>query len=425
MNEKLLSFIWQFQYFEKSNLMTDDGLTVQVLKTGTMNTDSGPDFSGARIILNNLEWAGDIEIHVNASDWTKHDHQTNHSFESVILQVVWNNDQKIIRKDGTELPTISLNGLVQKKTILRYQDLIGSSQIIPCESQFAEIGDIEKYSMLDRVLMERMQTKSENVLALWMVNKSDWEETAYQLLGQHFGFKLNDVCFLRLCQNIPRKVLLQQHGDLFKIEALLFGGSGLLPENPSDEYTTRLAEEYRYLAQKYQLKEPLNGSEWKFLRLRPAGFPTLRLAQLAQFLADNDKVFNTLTNTNSITELHKIFNLRQSEYWTTHLQFGKTSGKSTPKMGTESSNNLIINVTIPLLFAYAKSLNRLEYQDKALQFLSEIPAENNRITRIWKNLGMKVETSADSQGLIQWYNDYCIPKRCLQCSIGAKLIRSN
>ncbi len=424
MNEKLISFIWQFQYFEKSHLQTDEGIPLSVLKTGILNTDAGPDFSGTHLMLNDIEWIGDVEIHVNASDWYKHQHPSNPAYESVVLHVVWNNDQDIIRKDGTIIPTLTLKNLVRKSILEQYEILIQSKFTIPCGSQFTAVEDIEKFNMLDRVLVERMKTKAENVLALWMINKSDWEETAYQLLGQHFGFKLNDVSFLRLCQKIPRKVILQQHGNLFKIEALLYGSAGLIPPLATDEYTTQLFNEYTYLAKKYKLPSPLLESEWKFLRLRPAGFPTIRLAQFAKILSNQEKLFNVFINAQHIDELHAQFRVEQSAYWKQHFLFGKETVNPTPKIGKDASNNLIINVVIPILFAYSKSRNLPEYQDKAIHFLSELPGENNRITRLWRELGLKIETAGDSQGAIQWYNAYCSKKQCLYCNIGAKLIKT-
>ena len=271
-------------------------------------------------------------------------------------------------------------------------------------------------------------------MALFEANHQDWEETAYQWLSQHFGFKLNDPAFLRLSQIVPLKTLQKHRNNLTQVEALLFGCAGLIPETEDLEsidktsqeyiYVHNLRKEYQFLAAKYRLKNtPMNMHEWKFLRLRPAGFPTIRLAQLAVLISKSNGIFSSLTSAVYIEELYNLFNLKQSDYWTAHFQFGKPSKSKVPAMGKDAANLLIINAAIPLMVAYAKNRQQPEMLEKAIDWLSKIPAENNRITREWELLGMHVKTAADSQSLIEWYNNYCTLHKCLECTVGATLIR--
>ncbi|PWJ57345.1 uncharacterized protein DUF2851 [Dyadobacter jejuensis] len=422
MNEEILSFIWQFQYFEKKELLTDEGQAITVHQIGQRNRTSGPDFSGARLALDQLLWVGDVEIHVNASDWHRHQHGPDHAYESVILHVVWNNDQPVARRDGTLIPTLTLNGLVRQSVITQYHQLVDSPLPIPCADQFEAVSSLEKLVMLDRVLLERLQKKADKILEIWTENLSDWEETVYQLLGQHFGFKLNEAPFARLCSLLPWRLIRQQKDRILPLEALLFGTAGLIPEHPSDDYGLSLQTEYAFLSKKYQLHTQMVPTEWKLLRLRPVGFPTIRIAQFAQYLAQSESLFTHFVNTPSLSKIQQMFHLKQSPYWVTHHQFEKTSTRPISFMGKESTNTLIINVVAPLLVAYGTTRKLPELIDRALLFLVSLPAENNRITRLWKTLDMNVGTAADSQALLEWHAQYCSQKKCLQCTVGAKLI---
>jgi hypothetical protein len=435
MNEEILSFIWRFQYFETPNLKTDEDETLSVTRTGYRNTNSGPDFSEARVIINGVDWAGSVEIHVRSSDWFQHAHEVDPTYENVVLHVVWENDRPVIRADGTVLPTLSLRGLVRRSVLDRYDQLLHVGDEIPCSNSFEQVQELQKFAMLDRVLLERLDKKSSQVIALLSDNHQDWEETAYQWLCQHFGFKLNDPAFLKLSQNLPLRIIRKHKDNLLQIEALLFGCAGLIPDNletetldnPADEqlYVQELRREYQFLASKYVLRHSqMAFHEWKFLRLRPAGFPTIRMAQLAVLLSKSSGIFYELTSAQSISQLHQLLDLRQSAYWINHFHFEKTAKSKVPAMGKDAGNLLIINAVVPLMVAYSKQRQLPAMLDKAISWLSALPAENNRITREWEKLGMKVKTSSDSQALIEWYHSYCTPRRCLDCTVGASLIRS-
>ncbi|MBE9464558.1 DUF2851 family protein [Dyadobacter subterraneus] len=435
MNEDLLSFIWQFQYFDAANLQTEAGETIQIIRTGHKNTNAGPDFSDARIRIDGVEWIGTVEIHTKSSDWHLHQHSEDGSYESVIMHVVWENDVQIFRPDKTLLPVLSLKGLVRLSILDRYASLMHAQDFyespgIACQEQFPSVNELQKFSMLDRVLLERLEKKASKVLELYHENQQDWEETAYQWLGQHFGFKLNDPAFLRLTQIIPLKILQKHRSQSIQIEALLFGSAGLIPDKSAldeteDLYIETLRREYQFLANKYRISHlKMNNHEFKFLRLRPAGFPTIRISQFADLITRNGTLFSSITSSENIKSLHHLFSLKQSDYWIYHFQFGKLSKSNVPVMGKDAINLLIINAAVPLLVAYSRQRQQPDFLDKALYLLSEIPAESNRITREWETLGMKVKTAADSQSLIEWYNHYCTNKKCLECTVGAALVRS-
>ncbi|GGN03237.1 hypothetical protein GCM10010967_42460 [Dyadobacter beijingensis] len=424
MNEDLLAFIWRFQYFEQKALRTDENMPLSVIRPGFRNTNAGPDFAEARIVIDGVVWVGSIEIHVRSSDWYLHEHERNGAYDGVVLHVVWDNDGPAHRRDGTAVPTLSLNGLVQASIIERYRLLQDEKEMVPCSSQFATVDQIRKYAMLDRVLLERLARKAADIHQLLETNQQDWEQTAYQWLGRHFGFKLNDPPFQRLTAIVPWKIIRKHTDRLMQVEALLFGCAGLIGEESEDIYVRQLQQEFRFLSAKYQLADAImQPHEWKYARLRPAGFPTVRLAQFARLLCNTGGFLNRFLTAGHFDEIRELFRIEQSAYWREHYLFGKKARGLVPYLGADASNLLIINAAVPLLVAYSKQREHPALLDKAIYWLSEIPAENNRITREWASLGMRVKSAADSQALIEWFNNYCTPKRCLECTVGAALVR--
>ncbi len=424
MNEDFLSFVWRYQYFSSLSLCTQTGESLRILRTGQRNSDAGPDFSEARIVLDGIEWAGSVELHVKSSDWVAHQHTSDAAYESVILHVVWEDDRPVRRQDGTRLPTLVLSPRVQEGVRNRYESLMDKPSEIACSSQFQDIARLPKIAMLDRVLLERLDTRAERIRVLWEQNGRDWEETAYQWLGQHFGFRLNTPAFLRLTQIVPLKVIQKHRTSLGQIEALLFGASGLLPEVPPDGYSQNLHKEYQFLAKKYTiLPKQMAPQEWKFLRLRPAGFPTVRLAQWAALLQQQAGLFAALTSMEKVSDLYGLFRVTQSAYWKTHYQFGKAAASAVPALGKDAAELLVINAAVPLMVAYSRQRDQASYLDRAVRWLEQLPAEKNHITRTWAGLGMQVHTAFDSQALLEWQSQYCAQKKCLDCTVGAALVR--
>ncbi len=424
MNEDLLSFIWRFQYFEKKGLETDEHMPLSILRPGHRNTNAGPDFSEARVSIDGVLWVGSVEIHVKSSDWRLHEHQHNGAYDGVILHVVWENDQPAMRRDGTAVPTLTLDGLVKASTIERYRCLLDEKDTVPCNRQFGDVDSIRKYAMLDRVLLERLERKAMEIQQLLETNQQDWEQTAYQWLGRHFGFKLNDAPFQRLTTIVPWKILRKHTDRLVQVEALLFGCSGLVPPDSEDIYVRQLQQEFRFLSAKYRLGDDVMRShEWKYARLRPPGFPTVRLAQFARLLCNTGGLLNRFVVSEHFDEIRGLFRIEQSAYWREHYLFEKKARAQVPVLGADSAHLLIVNAAVPLLVAYSKQRQQPDLLDKAIYWLSEIPAEDNRITREWASLGMRVKTAADSQALIEWFNNYCTPRQCLECMVGASLVR--
>jgi hypothetical protein len=207
------------------------------------------------------------------------------------------------------------------------------------------------------------------------------------------------------------------------VEALLFGQAGFLEEDLENEYYRLLRREYNVLRQKYNLSERrLSKVQWKFLRLRPANFPTIRLAEFAALIFSRPLLFSTILEATTYHELENIFTVKQSEYWSEHYTFSKSAREPVSGMGTSTIGTIIINGVAPLLVAYGKSKDDQHYIDRAISILQHTPAEANTIVTQWKNLGIKCKTAFDSQALIELQNSYCSKRRCLDCNIGVSLI---
>jgi hypothetical protein len=427
MQENYLHYIWQFQYFDKKELVTCQGDPLMILYPGTRNEHAGPDFLNSSILINDITWHGHVELHVKSSDWKLHKHQLDLAYNNVILHVVWEYDQPIERKDHTLLPTLKLQGRANPTLWQQYERLMHSQYTIPCAGQFQQVDQITKTSMLDKALFQRLTYKNNLVYQLLANNQGDWEATAYHLLAYNFGFKVNSQAFLELSLSLPWKTITKHSEIITQLEALLLGQAGLLTKSlkQDDDYLHQLTQEYDYLKHKYQLiTDKINKSHWKFFRLRPANFPTIRIAQFAQLLHRQPQLFNLLIHS-SVKDLIKQLDIIQSVYWQQHYQFASPSKAKIPGLGKASIDNVLINTVVPLLVAYGKSQDEQTYIDKAIDILQSLPAEHNKITRYWQKLGMSVNHAFDSQALIELFNNFCTKKKCLSCNIGIKLLEQH
>lgn len=424
MNESFLHYIWQFQYFDKKDLRTSTGEQITVLSPGLKNTHAGPDFYNAKLKLDAIEWAGSVEIHIYSSGWREHKHQEDQAYENVVLHVVWEENETIIRKDGTLIPTLELKPRVAPAFLLQYKRIVHSRTRIPCANAIGGVAPLVKISMLDKALMSRLEAKAKGVSNALEKSNADWEETCYQMLCRNFGFKVNTDPFLQLAQSLPYKILMKHADRLEQMEALIFGQAGFLNETVNDTYYLLLKREYDLLGKKYRLTDKrMNKAQWRFLRLRPANFPTIRLAQLASVLHHQRNLFSKVISTGSWKELMPAFSVKPSAYWLYHYQFFKKQKKEIPSLGKMSIENIVINSIVPMLVAYGKAKDNQTFIDRAIQLLQETPAEKNNILESWAELGLRSATAFDSQALIELYNNFCARRRCLDCNIGFSLLK--
>ena len=425
MTERLLQFIWQFQYFNKNNLATSEGEPVQVIQPGILNSNQGPDFLNARLIIGAATWAGTVELHLRSSDWNRHRHHEDGNYSNVILHVVWEHDGS-----QPNIPVLVLNDRVAKFLLQRYEELMHSTSFIACEKNIAGVRGITWNSWKERLLAERLLRKSGLANSFLKENSYHWEETFWWLLARNFGMKVNGDAFEAIARSLSLNTLARHKNQIHQLEALLFGQAGLLEEEfertdnatADNDYPGMLKKEYRFLQQKYKLQRvpvPLFS-----LRMRPENFPSVRLAELAMVVHKSLHLFSKIKEAESAVEVKKYFEVTANDYWHYHYRFQETSAFKKKRVGASMAGNIIINTVAPLLFAYGSYHNDNRYKEKAIQFLEEIPAEKNLITKGFSVLNIETKNATDSQALIELKNEYCNKKRCLDCSIGNAVLRN-
>ncbi len=423
MREDFLHFIWQYQYFDRNDLVTKENENVNILRQGTHNTAAGPDFEGSKIRIGEIEWTGHAEIHIKSSMWNDHRHQHDSAYNGVILHIVWEDDKKIFRNDGSPIPTIELRNRIDPSLIDSYYNFFSKPDDIVCRDYLTEVNQLIKIGMIEKSLVTRLEKKAKGIQNLIDECDGDWDEVAYRLLASNFGFKVNNEPFRLLAMLLPLRVLQKNSDSLFKIEALLFGQAGFLAGKSEDSYHADLKSEFHFLRNKYKLQDTvLDVSVWKFGRLRPPNFPTVRISQLAALLHTNIRLFESLSGSVTVQSVRQQLNAKPSEYWNEHYRFGGKAERKTAGVGKSSTDVLIINTSVPLMAAYSLYSDDQGYMDRAIGYLHMIKPESNRIINQWKNAGIFAESSADSQGLIELFNSYCLKKSCLWCNIGTSIL---
>lgn len=419
MHEEFLHHLWKNQLFLQEDLRTVQNHALEIITPGTHNTDAGPDFLNARIKLNNIIWAGNIEIHCDSTQWTKHGHHKNKAYDNVVLHVVANHNANASNTRGEIIPTFILP--VPKNLEDSFKNLMSASGKIPCSGKQHIAAPIDWKMWLDRMCIERLEEKSEFVYTLLSQNQQNWEVCLYQMIARSFGFNTNSLPFEMLARLTPYQLISKYHENLFQLEALLYGQAGFLHEKPADTYMQKLTAEYQYLQKLHGLKS-IDKHLWRFMRLRPGNFPIIRLAQFASFLHHTNHLVSSLTDCDKLQNLQKIFQYPVSEYWKNHYTFGKEGKSSTKSISTESSNILLINAFIPFLFVYGKETARPELCQRSLELLETLPVEKNAVTKHWEKLQIHAANAAQSQALIQLSKKYCTERKCLYCQVGNSIL---
>jgi hypothetical protein len=422
-NEDFLHFVWQFRLYDAQTLESTDGLSLKVVNCGFLNKHAGPDFTNAKVIIDDTTWAGNVEIHLKSSDWDKHQHQKDEAYDNVILHVVYEHDTELMRKDGTVVPTLALKPILNEQLFLRYEDLMNSAHRFPCEPQIGGVDPFVINGFLNRILIERLEQKITEVFDVLAILNGNWDETFYQLMARNFGFKVNALPMQMLAQSLPQQLFAKHKDHPLQIEALVFGQAGFLNQTFDDVYAQQLKMEYDFLRKKYQLK-PIDLAVWKFLRMRPQNFPTLRLAQFAALIVKSNHLFSKVLAVKEVKDLKLLFaELPVNGFWKDHYHFNKSSRQVNVQLGKSSIENILINTVALFLFAYGKYTAQSNYQTRALYLLESIAAEQNSIVLQYQDAGVIVANAQQTQGLLQLRKKYCEPKRCLHCGIGIKILK--
>lgn len=417
MNERLLQYIWQFQYFNQTALTTQQQEPVVVLHTGTLNKNQGPDFLDAKIKVGQTTWAGNVELHTCSSDWNNHRHSEDDNYKNIILHVVWRDDVQL----KLPFPVVELQNRVSNLLLEKYTNLMQSPSVIPCEKLIAHAAEFIWSNWQQRLLVERLIEKSQLVTRHLAATNNHWEEAFWRMLATNFGIKVNSEAFEKIAVSLPVSILAKHKNQIHQLEALLLGQANLLRGECKDDYGKMLQQEYLFLKSKYKL-QPIQIA-LHYLRMRPSNFPSLRLAQLAMLIHQSAHLFSKIIAAGSLQEIKKMLNVTANDYWHYHYLPGEGSSFKIKKLGTQMIDNILINTVVPVLFAYGHYFNENKYKEKALDWLETITPEKNNITKVFSDAGIKIKSAFASQALIQLKNNYCDQKRCLECAVGNNILK--
>jgi hypothetical protein len=418
MTERLLQFIWQFQYFNKMHLQTIGGEAVEIISPGQFNHNQGPDFLNGRVRIGDTILAGNIELHLTEADWTRHAHSIDPNYRNIILHVLWEQPAEV----QLSLPTISLKGRVSKILLQRYDELMRSKSFVPCFNNLRQVPALTLLKWKERLLAERLIRKSSLVLQYLHQCNQHWEEVFWWMLARNFGIPINPEPFEAVARSLPLTIIARHRNHIHQLEALLLGQAGLLNKDFQSDYARLLAIDYKFYSFKYQL-QPIP-QQVHFLRMRPGNFPTIRMAQLAMLLHNSTALFSQIKETRTVKDLYTLLHVTAGEYWNTHYLIDESTAFKPKALGSQMIETIIINTIVPMLFAYGHFRNEHHCKDKALNWLEQLAPEKNAITNQWMAAGVLNQHAWDSQALIELKKEYCDVRRCLECAVGNCLLNT-
>ena len=419
MTEQFLSFLWKYQLYDVDTLCVE-GEKIAVISPGEQNSDAGPDFFNAKIKIGETIWVGNVEIHLKSSDWYRHNHNKDAAFDNVILHVVAQNDQEVYTSKGRRVVNAEI--IFNERLSENFKSLTNNSKWISCADKIPAINPVVITSWLGKAGIERLEFRTGQIIDNLEKTVNDWEEVFYRQLARSYGFHVNSQPFEALAKSISYQIVKKHAVNSVQLEALFYGQAGfLLDDYSNDEYYNKLRKEYAFLKEKYGLK-PIDTHLWKFMRLRPGNFPTIRIAQFVGLLRQNTSIFSAVIEAKDLKSFLNLLSVDVSEYWETHYTFGNLSTFKAKPLGEKSAKVIIINTIVPILFIYGKKLGLSQYQDRAIEILEEIKTEDNVIIKEWKHLDIIPKNAFDSQALLHLKTEYCDKKRCLECGIGLKII---
>jgi len=421
MHEDFLHYLWKHKKIDVLNLVTTDFETIEIVSVGQHNLNSGPDFFNAQLRIAEQHWAGNVEIHLKSSDWFLHNHEVDKAYDNVILHVVWEHDTDVFRKDNSKLPTLVLKNFVNEATIKNYHSLMNNKeQWINCENDFGKVEEFIIQNWLERLYIERLESKIEFILEHLKKSNNDCESVLFKMLAKNFGLKVNGEAFLSLANSVDFSVIRKLQSNIKQLGALFFGQANLLNETIEDAYYKNLHYEYNYLKQKFKLNND-GVLPFQFFRLRPINFPTIRIAQLAMIYGSHQNLFSKLIGLNKLKDFYSIFSNHTTEFWQSHYTFSRSSKPMKKSISKSFIDLLLINTIIPLQYCYQKQ-NGIDNHEDILKLIQEIKSEKNGIVDKFQSLKPVSISAMESQALLQLKNLYCDKNKCLQCAVGNSLL---
>ena len=424
MEEDFLHFIWSFQLFDHIDLKTMDGDFVQVISSGIKNTDSGPDFNEAQVRIGDNLWIGNVEIHVLTKEWFLHQHHFDPAYSNVILHVVFKHDYPTWNMEAhASIPILELKGRIDLHKYKEWEKLKNQNKWIPCEAFINKVPAVLFRQMIISTAIERLERKVNEIEGILIRSKGNWEHTLLHVLLSSFGAKVNKNAFQTLALLLPFPLIKRFEGEATKLQALLFGISGLLDQDFSDEYPQHLKKEFEFLSRKYGLIK-MNKERWKFMRMRPSNFPSLRIAQLAAIFSSWTHFSSLIFYDPSLSKIESALRKEIHPYWRNHYRFDFVTKAKILRMGDQMTNSILINAIMPFIYAHAHYHSDDAAKEQALMLMEKLKPEENSIINKWKKRVDCGQNSLETQGLIELKNKYCSSKKCLSCKVGIWILNA-
>ena len=459
-NENFICRIWEGGEKYLSGLVADSGEDVEVIDKGTRNFDSGPDYKNAKIKIGEKVLTGDVEIHRDHSNWVQHDHHNDRRYISVILHVVlWDSPSRTAPKlrIKRELPTVILQNHLTKSIHDIWKEIISEPSDkfrLPCFANNSTASDEELVLWLGKLSVERLKLRAERIRGrlselsraaekVLPKNRPLWEQALYEFIFEALGFSKNKEQMQSLAASAGLDTIRKFSGSKIDgIQAILFGTSGLLFDvRTKDPYTDNIKEIWRELSDK--IKNPrLQRSEWAFFGQRPQNYPTIRIAYGSQIIYSllNKELFRALILVfedkefkvkQAVEDIMGLLEPAADEYWNSHYDFGKASKAKNILAGRQRITDILINVIVPLLYLYSAEFDKKQLRMNVLKLYNEFPSNaDNSVLRVMQSQllgsrGVKSNSVAMEQGLIQLHNFYCTREKCDKCIVGRKVIESS
>lgn len=415
-----MQYVWQHRLWCSEDMVTNDGRRVRVLDPGLLNRDAGPDFFNAKIEIGGNTWVGNVEMHVRASDWRRHGHNTDKAYDSVILHVVDKDDAPVYRTTGELIPQVVLQ--VSPRFGESYSHLVNANVQLPCASQLASVPQLNVTEWIEALAFERLHGKVDRLRELYELYNGSWEDVCYVTLARTLGFGLNSDALERLARRTPLRLLHKHSDSLLQVEALLLGQAGLLGGEQAkaaagDAYVAQLKREYAFLANKFTL-QPMEGEAWKLFRIRPQNFPYRRIALLAHYVHGGFNLMQQILETETVQQLRELFQVELTGYWTDHYTLGRSTSTATRALSASSIDVVLINMVATLFYARGEMTDDYSLCERAIALLEELKPEQNTIVATFELAGLRADDALTSQALIQLRRNYCDTRKCLFCKIG-------
>lgn len=428
--EELLHYTWRHKLLPLHGLTTTDGRQLEIIDPGLHNRNAGPDFFNAKVRIDGTLWVGNVELHVKSSDWFVHRHERDVAYNNVVLHVATVIDTEVQTENGSRPPQLQLD--VPQQVADNYRELLAAEKYPPCYKVIPQLPRLTARAWMTALQTERLERKTDDIVRRVKACNGSWEDAYFVTLARNYGFGINSEAFETWARCVPLQAVGKHRDDLFQVEAIFLGQAGLLDESviperhreqaAQDEYFCRMKSEYAYLAHKFNL-QPMDAHLWRFLRLHPQNFPHIRLSQLASLYHNRRAGLSEVAACQTLQQAEQLLKTQATDYWQTHYTFGNETPRKAKELSKASRQLIIINTVVPILFAYGRHKGDEQLCERAFNLLDELKAESNHIVRMWKEVGLPVETAGDSQALIQLKKEYCDRRDCLRCRFGYEYLK--